>query len=307
MRRVLVIGGAGLVGSHLVDRLLADGNEVIALDDLSRGSFANLAHLKRERRFAFVEHDVATPFRARVDSVFHLAVPSTRAACEPEPGRAALTCVTGTLHALELAAATGARLVVVTSTERWGAGAVCAESLALDFARSGAADVRLVRAPSVYGPRMAPDGAHLVTSLVLQALRGEPLAPRVPLDRRVRLAYATDVVEVLSAAMEGERDGGTPIVAGGAATTVGEVARLIAEAAGREDATPLDLSDPVEGPTSGPTSEVLHGVEAASLVASVELAEGLARTVAWFARRLGRSSGIVARAAASLAPSRRVG
>src|SRR5687767_5421677 len=82
-RRVLVIGGASLVGSHLCDRLLADGAEVVAIDDLSRGTWANIAHLKREPRFAFVEHDVALPFDAkRVDDVFHLALPSTRETCK---------------------------------------------------------------------------------------------------------------------------------------------------------------------------------------------------------------------------------
>src|SRR6185295_6465076 len=101
-------GGAGLVGSHLCDRLLAQGNEVIAVDDLSTGSFANIAHLKREARFAFVEHDLAEPFRADVDAVVHLATPSG--------ATSDMARVAGTIHVLEAASSRAARVVL---TSRW--------------------------------------------------------------------------------------------------------------------------------------------------------------------------------------------
>src|SRR5687767_11418464 len=104
MRRWLVTGGAGLVGSHLCDRLLAHGDEVLAVDDRSTGSWANLGHLKREKRFRFEEHDVSVGFRARVDGVFHLALPPSMTAS-----------VAGTLHALEVAAANRAPLVLASS------------------------------------------------------------------------------------------------------------------------------------------------------------------------------------------------
>lgn len=299
------------MGSHLVDRLLAEGHEVIAIDDLSRGSFANLAHLKREKRFAFMEHDVATPFRAKkVDRIFHLAVPSTRMACEPDPVRAVLTCVTGTLHVLEVAAANGARVVLATATERWGEGVRCAESLAVDFARSRGADVRVVRLPSAYGPRMAPDGDHLVTSLVLQALRGEDLTPRMRLDRRVRLAYVEDVVETLLRAMNSEEH--VPaVVAPSSEASVSEIAHLVAEAAGLVGAGVTDASGdaPPSIPMSGrPTlADALPASIALGLVPSVDLAEGLSRTVAWFGGRLARRpedrpSGIYARDARDTVP-----
>ena len=152
------------MGSHLVDRLLADGHEVIAIDDLSRGSFANIAHLKHEKRFAFIEHDVTLPFRAEVDCIFHLAVPSTRMACEPDPIKAAIVCVMGTVHTLEVAATNHAHVVLATATERWGVGVRCAESIAAEFVSRRGVEVRLVRLPSAYGPRMAPDGDHVVTS-----------------------------------------------------------------------------------------------------------------------------------------------
>jgi UDP-glucuronate decarboxylase len=303
MQRVLVVGGAGLVGSHLVDRLLAECHEVIAIDDLSRGSFANIAHLKRDKRFVFLEHDVAAPFRAKVDRIFHLAVPSSRLACEPDPVRAALTCVIGTMHVLEVAAANEARVVLATGTERWGEGVRCAESLAVDFAKTRAADVRIVRLPSAYGPRMAPDGDHLVTSLVLQALRGENLAPRMRLDRLVRLAYVDDAVETLMRTMQSEEHPPT-VVAPASEAAVVDVAHMIAEHAGLVGADVWDGSN--DAPPSMPLSarptlvDALPASIALGLVPSVDLAEGLGRTVRWFEARTtrrpeDRPSGIYAR------------
>ncbi|MEA2753030.1 MAG: UDP-glucuronate decarboxylase [Myxococcales bacterium] len=303
MTRVLVVGGAGLVGSHLVDRLLAEGNEVIAIDDLSRGSYASIAHLKREPRFAFLEHDVAKSFRAEVDAVFHLAVPSTRMACDADPVKAAMTCVTGTMNVLEVAAANHARVVLVTATERWGEGVRCAEALAVDFAKSRGADVRVVRQPSAYGPRMAPDGDHIVTELVLQALRGEDLRPRARLERRLRLAYVDDVVETLVRTMNSEQR--VPaVIAPSSESSVLELAHLIAEAAGLAGIEVTDASD--DGPASLPMSgrptlvDSLPASIALGLVPSVDLEEGLRRTVGWFeartARRIGdRPSGVYVR------------
>jgi UDP-glucuronate decarboxylase len=311
MQRVLVVGGAGVVGSHLVDRLLAEGNEVVAIDDLSRGSFANLAHLRRSRRFAFVEHDVTKPYRVAVDAVFHLAVPSTRLACEPDPVKAVMTCVLGTRHALDVAAESGARVVIGMSTERWGEGMRCAEALAVELAKARGTDVRTVRLPSVYGPRMAPDGDHLVTSLVLQALRGEDLAPGARLDRKVRLAYVDDAVETLARTMSSAEH--TPaVVAASSEVSVLELAHLIAAAAGLAGVEVTEGDGPCSMPMSGRPSiaDALPASLALGLSPSVDLAEGLARTVKWFESRSGarrggeRSSGIYARESVAAATRR---
>jgi UDP-glucuronate decarboxylase len=301
MQRALVMGGAGVVGSHLVDRLLAEGDEVIALDDLSRGSFANLAHLRRSPRFVFMEHDVTRPYHAVVDRVFHLALPSTRMACEPDPVKALMTCVLGTMHALDVAAANGARVVLATATERWGEGVRCAEALALDFARVNGLDVRITRMSSAYGPRMAPDGDYLVTSLVLQALRGEDLTPRIRLERRVRLVYVDDAVETLVCAMSSAQH--TPVVvAPSSEISVLDLAHMIAEAAGLAGGQIKQASS--EAPSSMPMSgrpSVADAVPASialGLSPAVDLAEGIARTVRWFesrTRRCERTSGLYVR------------
>jgi UDP-glucuronate decarboxylase len=284
MQRVLVVGGAGVVGSHLVDRLLDEGNEVIALDDLSRGSFANLAHHKRSPRFAFVEHDVTTPFKAAVDRVFHLAVPSTRMACDVDPVKAVVTCVLGTLHALDVAAANDARIVIATAEGPWGEGVRCAETLAMDFGKTRRADVRVVRLPSAYGPRMAPDGDHVVTSLVLQALRGEDLTPPDRLERCLRLTYVDDAVETLARSMSIDELHG-PVVAPAAEVSVLDLAHLVAEAAGLIGAAVIGCD---VGPASVPLADALPASVALGQASPLDLAEGIGRTLRWFEARTGR-------------------
>lgn len=288
--RVLVTGGAGLVGSHLVDRLLARGHEVIAVDDLSRGSFANLAHLKREPRFAFAEHDVVRPFRADVDGVFHLAVPSSPRSCEDDPVRAAMTCVAGTAHALEVAADRGARAVLGMSSEVFGPGARCAEAIAADFARTRGVDVRIVRSPLVYGPRMAPDGGDVVSVLALAALsRGGDAgleAAAASFARTVSLVYVDDAVTALLHAMESAMDGEPVDGADGLArealapsteVSPGDVARAVAACLERDEwPTPADVMG--------------EGVMGEGAPAPMDLSEGVARTVEWFASRLQRRS-----------------
>jgi UDP-glucuronate decarboxylase len=174
-RRILVLGAASVLGAHLCERLLAEGHEVIAVDDFTSGSFATIAHLKRKPRFAFVEHDITTKFDAKVDVVFHLAVPSSERSCAADPMRAALIGVMGTANALEVATLHGARVVIATSIERFGQGVRRTEDLARDAANTRRTDVRIVRVGTAYGPRMPLDDGHVVPRLLVQALRGEDL------------------------------------------------------------------------------------------------------------------------------------
>lgn len=287
------MGGASLLGSHLCERLVGEGHEVIAVDDFTTGSFASLAHLRREPRFAFVEHDVTQKFHAHVDAIFHLALPSSRRACESDPVRATVTGVMGTVHAFELAAEHGARVVLATSAERWGQGVRCAESLAIDFASTRRVDIRTVRVASVYGPRMSPDDPSVVMRLVLQAVRGEVLDPGVRSDAPLRLSYVDDAVDTLARTMD------SPL-------------RVPAVATPFVDTTVGGVMDALSGsgapaPASGPTSLApsMRSTTPEALPASIvfgqpsatDLREGLARTMRWFEERISklvpeRSSGI---------------
>lgn len=293
--RVLVLGGASLVGSHLCDRFVEDGHEVIAVDDLSSGSWANVAHLKGQPHFLFVEHDVTSRFHATVDAIFHLALPSSPRSDEADRAKATATCVAGTLHALETAAIVGAPIVLGTSLGPAEEGVRCAEALALDFARSRGVDARVVRFAPAFGARMAHD--DLVAKVVLQALRGEPIDPGCELDQPLQLIHAPEAADVLADVLSHDvapslrsidANGGSgpvlvsrgPLEAPHVETTVGEIVRIVTEVTASFDA--LAESD-----------EVCH-------VGS--LRDGIECTVRWFAERLAkkpldRTSGVYARKA----------
>ena len=213
MSRWLVTGGAGLVGSHLCERLLAKGDEVIAVDDLSTGSWANLAHLKRHTRFHFEEHDVSLQFHAQVDGVFHLALPPSMTAS-----------VAGTLHVLSVASANGAPLLMASSMAPTYAARV-AETIALEVAETQGVRLRLVRSASAYGPRMSHEG--LVARLLIQGLHGENLVPGVAADTSLDLAYAEDVAALLASAILEGGTAPTTTVAPWTEVTVGSVVAMV--------------------------------------------------------------------------------
>lgn len=203
-QRMFITGVASPVGARLAARLLDDGHEVIGVDDLSSGSWATVRELERDARFAFVEHDVARPFRVDADAVFHLAVPSSRRRCEYAPLDTMLASVVGTGRVLELAGERGMRVVMATSVDRWGEGVRCAEALAVEHVRARRVDVRLVRTGRVFGENVPLDDDGIVTRLAIQAARGEHLETGPWPMRSLRVSYVEDVVESLVRAMRHE-------------------------------------------------------------------------------------------------------
>jgi UDP-glucuronate decarboxylase len=225
--KTVVTGGAGFVGSHLVERLLAAGHHVTAIDDLSSGMWDNLAGVRGHPQLSCVEHDVRTPFRAPCDRIYHLASPASPRDYQADPVRTTLVGVLGTLHALELAEQNGARLLLASTSEVYGdplvhpqvesdrghvdpvgaracyaEGKRCAETLCGDFARSGRAEVRIARIFNTYGPRMGLDDGRLVVTFVRQALTGEPLTVHGDGSQTRSLCAVDDLVAGLLALME---------------------------------------------------------------------------------------------------------
>jgi UDP-glucuronate decarboxylase len=231
MMRILVTGGAGFLGSHLCERLLHEGHEVLALDDLSTGSRANVAHLLRSRRFSVVEHDVNNPYDFAVQRIYNLASPASPPHYQRDPVRTTLTNVIGTRNALELGRRHRARVLQASTSEVYGdpevhpqpesyrgsvdstglracydEGKRCAESLVMDYKRRSRVDVRLPRIFNTYGPRMSPDDGRVVSNFVVQALRGDELTVYGDGSQTRSFCYVDDLVDGLVKLMEHPED-----------------------------------------------------------------------------------------------------
>src|SRR5690606_29764237 len=198
MTSILVTGGAGFLGSHLCERLLAAGHHVLCLDNLSTGSRANIERLQGD--FEFIEHDLINPIKLDAEQVYHLACPASPVHYQSNPVRTVKTNVLGTMNMLGLARRTGARILLASTSEVYGdpqlspqredylgnvnqlgpracydEGKRIAETLMMEYHREHGVDVRIARIFNTYGPRMAPDDGRVVSNFILAALRGEPL------------------------------------------------------------------------------------------------------------------------------------
>ena len=197
MKRILVTGGGGFIGSHLVEALLAGGHDVICLDNFFTGCKANIAHLLREPRFELLRHDVVEPILLEVDQIYNLACPASPVHYQYNPVKTVKTNVLGTLNMLGLAKRVKARILQASTSEVYGdpqvhpqpesywghvnpiglrscydEGKRLAETLMFDYHRSNGVDIRVARIFNTYGPRMAVNDGRVVSNFVVQALRG---------------------------------------------------------------------------------------------------------------------------------------
>jgi len=310
MSRVLVTGGAGFLGSHLCDRLVHDGHEVTVLDDLSTGSRANVAHLMAHPRFRFLSHDVRQPYHLEVDRIYNLASPASPPHYQRDPVRTTLTNVLGALHALELAEARAARVLQASTSEVYGdpevhpqpesyRGAVspigvracydegkrCAESLMMDFHRRGRAEIRIARIFNTYGPRMALDDGRVVSSFIVQALRGEDLTVYGDGSQTRSFCYVDDLLEGLVRLMDHPTELGPVNLGNPAELTVLELAETVLSLVGGKSRIvfeKLPEDDPRQRrPVIDRARKVLD------FTPKVSLREGLGRTIESFRGVLG--------------------
>lgn len=199
-KSIVVTGGAGFLGSHLCERLLADGHEVLCVDDYSSGGPWNIAHLMRKTRFNLLHHDVSFPFEARADQIYNLACPASPVHYQRNPIQTTKTCVQGGLNVLELAVRVGARVLQASTSEVYGdpevhpqsegywghvnpvgirscydEGKRCAETLFFDYHRQHALEIKVIRIFNTYGPNMHPQDGRVVSNFIVQALRGDDI------------------------------------------------------------------------------------------------------------------------------------
>ena len=219
-RRVLVTGGAGFLGSHLIDRLLARGDEVVCADNLFTGTRRNIEHLMSHPRFEFMRHDVTFPLYIEVDEIYNLACPASPVHYQHDPVQTTKTSVHGAINMLGLAKRLRARIFQASTSEVYGdptvhpqtedywgnvnpigprscydEGKRCAETLFFDYHRQHRLDVRVARIFNTYGPRMHPNDGRVVSNFIVQALRGEEITIYGTGEQTRSFCYVDDLIE----------------------------------------------------------------------------------------------------------------
>ncbi|XP_030522086.1 UDP-glucuronic acid decarboxylase 1 [Rhodamnia argentea] len=230
--RIVVTGGAGFVGSHLVDKLIARGDDVIVIDNFFTGRKENVVHHFKNPRFELIRHDVVEPILLEVDQIYHLACPASPVHYKYNPIKTIKTNVMGTLNMLGLAKRIGARFLLTSTSEVYGdplehpqketywgnvnpigvrscydEGKRTAETLAMDYHRGAGVEVRIARIFNTYGPRMCLDDGRVVSNFVAQAIRKQPLTVYGDGKQTRSFQYVSDLVDGLMALMEGEHVG----------------------------------------------------------------------------------------------------
>jgi UDP-glucuronate decarboxylase len=303
--RVLVTGGAGFVGSHLVARLLAGGCHVICLDNLQTGSRQNLSPFAGHPAFAFVEHDVIQPYTFDVDRIYNLACPASPPLYQRDPVHTFKTSVIGALHALDLARATGARVLQASTSEVYGEPLVhpqpesywgnvnpvglrsCydegkrgAETLFSDYRSQYGVDARIARIFNTYGPRMQPGDGRVVSNFVVQALTGRDLTIYGDGRQTRSFCYIDDLVEGLVRLMEHESLAGPVNLGNPEEFTIRELATLVIAKTGtpsRIVQRPLPSDDPTQR-----RPDITLAKASLGWLPATQLHDGLERTIAHF-------------------------
>ncbi len=231
MKKILVSGGAGFIGSHLCTRLINDGHHVICLDNLFTGSEDNIAHLKDNPHFEFVHHDVEFPFDAEVDEIYNLACPASPIHYQYDAIKTIKTSVLGAINMLGLAKKVNAKIMQASTSEIYGdpvvhpqvesywgnvnpigirscydEGKRCAETLFMDYHRQNGIRIKIIRIFNTYGPRMLPDDGRVVSNFVVQALRNEDITIYGTGHQSRSFQYVDDLIEGMVKMMDTEDD-----------------------------------------------------------------------------------------------------
>ena len=220
--RILITGGAGFLGSHLCDRFINQGHEVVCLDNYFTGRKRNIAHLLGHPHFELMRHDVIDPFKLEVDQIYNLACPASPVHYQHNPIKTIKTSVMGAINCLGLAKRTGARVFQASTSEVYGdpdpevhpqpesywgnvnpigirscydEGKRCAETLFMDYHRQNNVDIRIVRIFNTYGPRMCPDDGRVVSNFIVQALRGEDITVYGEGQQTRSFCYYSDLID----------------------------------------------------------------------------------------------------------------
>ena len=303
--QVLVTGGAGFLGSHLCERLVEGGYDVVCVDNFYTGARNNIEHLRGRPNFELIRHDITFPLYLEVDRIFNLACPASPVHYQHDPVQTTKTNVHGSINMLGLAKRVDARILQVygdpeqhPQTEAyWGRvnpigirscydeGKRCAETLFFDYFRQYRLDIKVVRIFNTYGPRMHPQDGRVVSNFVVQALRGENLTVYGDGQQSRSFCFVSDLIDALIAMMETERGFTGPVNVGNPSEfTILELAEAVLRLVGgksRIEFQPLPQDDPRQ---RQPDTSLAR--EKLGWSPKVQLEQGLEQTIAYFRRAL---------------------
>lgn len=306
MKQILVTGGAGFIGSHLCERLLKDGNNVICMDNYFTGLKQNIVHLLDNPYFELVRHDVTFPYYVEVDEIYNLACPASPIHYQFDPVSTTKTSVIGAINMLGLAKRTKARILQASTSEVYGdpivhpqeesywgnvnpiglrscydEGKRCAETLFMDYHRQNKVDVKIIRIFNTYGPRMRPDDGRVVSNFIMQALKGEDITIYGDGKQTRSFQYVDDLVEGMIRMMASENFTGPVNLGNPGEFTMLELAEIILKMTNSKSKiifTPLPSDDPKQRkPDITLAKEKLNGWEP-----KIRLEEGLVDTIKYF-------------------------
>jgi UDP-glucuronate decarboxylase len=309
--RILVTGGAGFIGSHLCDRLLAEGHQVVCLDNFFTGRRENIEHQLDNPDFEVLRHDVCEPLFTEVDQIYNLACPASPVHYQYNPVKTVKSNVMGTINMLVLAKRVRARILQASTSEVYGdpnvhpqvesywgnvnpigpracydEGKRVAETLMSDYHREDGVDIRIARIFNTYGPRMAENDGRVVSNLIVQALRGLEMTLYGDGSQTRSFCYVDDLVDGLIRLMNAEGRNEPVNLGNPVEFTIRELAEAVAKVAGgdvRMVYRPLPQDDPTRR-----QPDITRAREWLGWEPRVPLAEGLVRTVAFFRRRFAR-------------------
>jgi UDP-glucuronate decarboxylase len=313
VKRILVTGGAGFLGSHLIDRLINRGDEVVCVDNLFTGAKRNIAHLLGNPNFEFIRHDVTIPLYLEVDQIYNLACPASPVHYQHDPVQTIKTSVLGAINMLGLAKRVKARIFQASTSEVYGdphvhpqkedywgnvnpigirscydEGKRCAETLFFDYHRQHALDIRIARIFNTYGPRMHPNDGRVVSNFIVQALRGEDITIYGEGQQTRSFCYVDDLIEGFIHFMDIPKalDGGPgfpgPLNLGNPSEfTIRQLAEMVIRITGTHSKLvfrPLPSDDPMQRqPDITLAKQHLENWEP-----KIELEFGLSKTIAYF-------------------------
>jgi UDP-glucuronate decarboxylase len=311
MKRILITGGAGFIGSHLCERLLSEGNEVICLDNYFTGSKRNIVHLIKEPYFEIIRHDIIMPFYIEVNEIYNLACPASPIHYQYNPIKTVKTSVMGTINMLGLAKRIKAKILQASTSEVYGdpklhpqpehywgnvnpigirscydEGKRCAETLCMDYNRQNKVRVKIVRIFNTYGPRMHPNDGRVVSNFIVQALQNKPLTVYGDGTQTRSFQYIDDLIEGMIRMMNTPDEITGPVNLGNPSEyTILEMANMIIELTKSKSKivfNPLPQDDPCQRkPDITIAKKILNGWEP-----ELSLREGLIKTIDYFKNTL---------------------